>query len=73
MQIYDSIEAALKEHPGAYVSFQKIGECMVCKQRHDLRCGVCFDCCAKVDGEPVKGGHRLWERANHSNTWYVGA
>lgn len=73
MKIYNSIKEALKENPDAYMSFEKIGNCMVCKSLEDLRCGVCFDCCPKVEGEPIKGGHRLWEITNPNNTWYVGS
>lgn len=73
MEMFSSVEEALEKYPNAYVAFAKVGTCMVCGEQHDLRCGVCFDCCAKVDGEPIKGGHRLWERANPRNTWYVGA
>lgn len=70
--IYESIKEALKENPNAYVASERLGSCMVCKELHDLRAGACFDCCSKVDGAPIKGGHRLWERENPENTWYVG-
>lgn len=73
MQMYDSIEEAIKDHPNAYIAFQKVGACMVCKQTDDLRSGVCFNCSPKVSGSPVKGGHRLWEIGNPDNAWYVGA
>ena len=55
-----------------YTSFQKTGACMICKQTQDLRCGVCFDCSPRVTGVKIKGGHRLWEKANPQNSWYVG-
>lgn len=72
VEVFDSVEAALEKYPNSYVSFAKMGNCMVCGEYQDLRCGACFDCSSKVDGEPVKGGHRLWERDNPENTWYVG-
>lgn len=72
MEIFRSIDEALAKYPDAYVSFAKIGNCMVCGKREDLRCGVCFECTDKVDGEPVKGGHRLWQKDKPENTWYVG-
>lgn len=72
MKFYDSLEDAIKDHPNSYVSFDKWGNCMVCKKYHDLCCGVCFTCSPLVDGSPIKGGHRLWERANPENAWYVG-
>lgn len=54
-----------------YVSMAQIGDCLVCKQREDLRCGVCFDCVAKVDGILISPGlHKLWERGNPSNNWF---
>ena len=73
MEIFSSIEEALAKYPGAILSFERIGNCMVCGGLHDLRCGSCFECCSKVDGEPVKGGHRLWQKDKPENTWYVGA
>ena len=72
MEMFDSIEAAFAKYPDAVLSVAKMGNCMVCKEHHDLRCGTCFPCCGKVDGEPVKNGHRLWEKANPENMWYVG-
>ena len=45
---------------------------MICKQTQDLRCGVCFDCSPRVTGVKIKGGHRLWEKTNPRNSWYVG-
>lgn len=55
-----------------YTIAVRMGECMVCHKTHDLRCGVCFSCADQVDGEPIPHGHRLWERGNPENTWYVG-
>ena len=72
MEILNSIEDALKKYPNSYVTFARMGDCMVCHERHDLRCGVCFGCQPNVDGEPIKGGHRLWQRDKPENTWYVG-
>ena len=72
MEMFNSVAEALEKYPDAHVSFPRIGTCMVCKEKRDLRCGSCFSCSPKIDGEPIKGGHRLWERANPSNTWYVG-
>lgn len=73
IEIFATIEDVLKKHPNAYLSFARIGECMVCSQEKDLRFGACFNCSDRIDGEPIKGGHRLWEKAKPSNTWYVGA
>ena len=72
IEIMNSIKEALDKYPNSYVSHAQIGNCMVCGDRQDLRAGACFDCCGKVSGEPIKGGHRLWETANPDNTWYVG-
>ncbi len=55
-----------------YEVFARMGNCMICKQRKDLRCGACFKCSPLVDGEKLDKGHRLWEKANPDNTWYVG-
>lgn len=73
METFDSLDDALAKYPDAYVSFAKIGNCMVCRNEHDLRCGVCFDCSGKITGKPIKGGHRLWEISNPLNTWYIGS
>ena len=72
MEIFDSLEAALAKYPNAKILHDQMGDCMVCGSHQDLRGGVCFDCCGKVTGEPIKGGHRLWEITNPNNTWYVG-
>lgn len=57
-----------------YEVFERIGDCMICKKREDLRCGACFTCSDQVSGEPLKSGkgHRLWETKNPDNTWYIG-
>lgn len=72
MEIYKSLDDALREYPDSYIAFAKMGDCMVCKKYKDLRCGTCMGCGSKVSGEPMKGGHRLWETSNPENTWYVG-
>jgi len=72
MEIFNSVGEAFKKYPKAGLSIAKIGDCMVCNERKDLRAGACFECCDRVSGEPVKGGHRLWEIKNPANTWYVG-
>lgn len=72
METFNTLAEALAKYPDAYVCVEQWGDCRVCGNHQDLRCGVCFDCSGKVDGEPIKGGHRLWERANPSNAWYVG-
>lgn len=56
---------------GTYMTMAEWGYCKVCKAYEDLRCGACFDCCGKVDGRKIEGGHELWERANPSNRWRV--
>ena len=56
---------------GTYVSMAQMGDCKVCKQHKDLRCGTCFDCCKYVTGKPITGGHELWEIDNPRNRWKV--
>lgn len=58
-----------------YVVRDQFGDCMVCGEYHDLRCGACFDCADKVDGEffPDKGYHELWVRDNPKIRWIVPA
>jgi len=72
MEIFDNLEGALEKYPDAKIAHAQIGDCMVCKKRQDLRCGACFNCLDKVTGKPIKDGHRLWEKENPDNTWYVG-
>lgn len=72
IKIFSSISEAMAAHPNSYVSFAKIGRCMVCGETQDLRCGACFDCSSLVDGTPIKGGHRLWQKDKPDNTWYSG-
>ena len=72
IEIYNSVKEAFAKHPDAILIPTQIGNCMVCGNRHDLRAGACFACCSKVSGEPIKGGHRLWETDNPTNIWYVG-
>ena len=71
-EMFDSLDAALAKYPNSYVSFAKTGNCMVCGNLEDLRCGSCFHCSSNVDGEKIKGGHRLWQKDRPENTWYVG-
>jgi len=73
MIIFRSLKEALEKYPDAVVASARMGNCRICEKYRDLRCGVCFNCSPKVDGEPVSKGHRLWERTNPQNTWYVGA
>ncbi len=55
-----------------YVSMAQHGNCKVCKQYDDLRMGCCFTCSDVVDGEQTSPTtHKLWERANPLNFWYV--
>ena len=55
----------------AYVSIAQMGNCKVCGERQDLRCGACFDCANKVSGEQISDKtHRLWETDNPSNEWF---
>jgi len=72
MEIFDTLKEALEKYPDSYVSRAQMGNCMICQEYKDLRAGACFHCCGKVDGESIKGGHRLWEKENPDNTWYVG-
>jgi len=55
-----------------YVASAKFGDCMVCGEYKDLRCGACFHCSDKVKGMKIKGGHKLWQADKPSNVWYVG-
>jgi hypothetical protein len=68
---YRTLDEALAAYPDAYVSMAMIGNCKVCGTRQDLRCGACFDCSDKVAGEPIQGGHRLWEKAKPQNFWFT--
>lgn len=72
MEMFNSIEEALAKYPKAVLAVAKMGNCMLCDEHQDLRCGACINCAPKVDGEKVKGGHRLWDVNNPDNTWYVG-
>lgn len=55
-----------------YLVVARIGPCRVCGKEDDLRFGVCFDCCGHVDGEKVGDRmHRLWDRRNPDNEWFV--
>jgi len=54
-----------------YVSIAQMGNCMICGEHQDLRCGACFDCSDKVSGELVRPGvHKLWETNNPLNEWF---
>ena len=60
-----------------YVSRAQMGNCMVCGDYKDLRCGVCFHCCEKVSGRELKKGgkvvgHELYEIEKPENSWVVG-
>jgi len=72
VEIFNSVEAALLAYPDSYVAFEKLGDCMICAEHKDLRAGSCWECSGLVSGEPIKGGHRLWETSKPENTWYVG-
>ena len=78
IEVYSSIEEAIKENPNSYVSHSQIADCMICSELKDLRCGACFNCSEKVLGKPIKNadgktiGHRLWEKGNESNSWITG-
>lgn len=57
---------------GVYKAMTQPGGCLRCGQGEiDLRFGVCFACSERVDGEMVPGGHRLWDRDNPMNFWFV--
>jgi len=78
MEIFETLKAALKEHPDSYVSHAQMADCMVCGEHKDLRCGACFDCCEKVTGKPIKNlkgatiGHQLWAKDNPDKKWITG-
>jgi hypothetical protein len=54
-----------------YKIMSQVGKCMRCGVTADLRCGACFHCAPRIDGEPTLGGHRLWDRDNPTNFWFV--
>lgn len=63
--------AAETDGERVYVAIAQIGECRICRERHDLRCGVCFDCASHVAGEKVSAvTHRLWDSRNPANVWF---
>lgn len=54
-----------------YVVIEQVGDCRICGQRKDLRCGVCFQCSDQVRGERISPTtHRLWDSANPRNEWF---
>lgn len=56
---------------GSYVSEAAMGNCKVCGEWQDLRCGACFDCAALVMGRLIEPGvHELWERSRPQNKWF---
>jgi len=75
MEVFDSLEECLKKYPDAYVAMPRMGDCRLCSQHKDIRCGVCWDCMSKVTGEKVAKGkaHKLWEIGNPDEFWYVPA
>ena len=78
MEVFSSLEKAIEKYPNSYVSHAQFGDCMVCGEYKDLRCGACFNCSGKVNGEPIKNkkgeiiGHRLWAIDNPDKKWIVG-
>ncbi len=55
---------------GAYVTRSQISTCNICKQKKDLRGGVCFECSDFVDGKELPDGkHLLWDSRNPKNRW----
>lgn len=71
-ETFNSLREALEKYPDAYVAIEQWGDCKVCGNYRDLRCGACFECSSKVNGEPIMGGHKLWEAENPDNFWVVG-
>lgn len=56
-----------------HISLSDWGNCQICGEYQDRRCGACFTCSDVVDGEQLPDGrHRLWDSRNPSNTWMVG-
>ena len=54
-----------------YVSITQMGDCKICGQHKDLRCGACFDCADQVAGEKISDTtHKLWDSKNPTNVWY---
>ena len=78
MEMFDSLEKALEKYPDSYVSHSQMANCMICGEHKDLRCGACFSCCEKIDGNPIKSrngeivGHKLFEKDNPDNSWITG-
>jgi len=72
-----SLEEAKQRFPNAYIAEERTGECRVCHDDRDLRCGVCLDCSEKVGGHPImdKNGaivaHFLYEKTDLANHWLV--
>ena len=54
-----------------YKAMVQVGNCMRCGNSDDLRFGACFTCSERIDGEMVPGGHRLWDKDNPANFWFV--
>ena len=54
-----------------YVSIAQMGDCRICGQYADLRCGACWDCMGRVSEEKVsETTHRLWDSENPRNEWF---
>ena len=59
------------KHTPPYVSIAQIGNCKICGEEKDLRCGACFQCMAQVAGEKVSATtHKLWDSKDPPNIWY---
>ena len=55
----------------SYIIEEQYGNCRLCGKYQDLRYGSCFLCSEHVVGEPIPGGHRLWDSRNPLNIWEV--
>lgn len=56
-----------------YESNTRVGQCRVCGETKDLRCGACFFCASnKIAGEKVSENvYLLYEISNPDNSWLV--
>ena len=62
----------MKPRSRVYIAAVSRGSCMVCGNWKDLRMGSCFECSEFVSGVTLLAGvHKLWDRRNPSNVWYV--
>lgn len=60
-----------------YVIKNHFGDCRICGKHKDLRCGACFNCAKRVNGEKFGTDanglevHKLWDQDNPTNSWLI--